>query len=131
MTRSWPRRLRPGGQESAHLLLSLLEEEPEALVFADPGRQLPLALLPRLLQLALQLPQHVQLSVQPGLSRPRHLQVQLQVQRSPQEAVQTLDGQRRLKRESDMEKIGLSPLNSSGPTSSAPSWGEEGEGKRS
>lgn len=97
VTPSWPQRLRSGRQKSTHLFLSLLEEEPEAFVLSHPGGQLPLALLPRLLQLGLQLPQHVQLSVQPGLSRPRHLQVQFQVQRSAQEAVQTLDGHRRLK----------------------------------
>lgn len=74
----------------------MLEEEAEALVLADPRRELPLALLPGLLQLGLELPQHVQLLVQPGLARPGHLQVQFQVQRSPQEAVQTLDGHRRL-----------------------------------
>lgn len=73
----------------SHLFLRLLEEEAEALVFLDPGWQLSLALLPRLLQLRLQLPQHPQLLRQPGLPRPRHLQVQLQVQGRPQETVQT------------------------------------------
>lgn len=73
----------------AHLFLCLFEEEPEALVFLDPCRQLSLTLLPGLLQLRLQLPQHVQLLCEPGLPCPRHLQVQFQVQRSPQETVQT------------------------------------------
>lgn len=39
-----------------HLFLGLFKEEPEAFVFLDPGRQLSLALLPRRLQLRLQLP---------------------------------------------------------------------------
>lgn len=60
----------------AHLFLSLFEEEPEAFVFLDPGRQLPLALLPRCLQLHLQLSQHVEFLRQPSLPRPGHLQVQ-------------------------------------------------------
>lgn len=60
-------------RKSTHLFLSLLEEEPEPFVFSDPGWQLPLALLPRLLQLGLQFPQNVQLLVQPGLPCPRHL----------------------------------------------------------
>lgn len=79
-----------------HLFLSLFEEEPEALVFLDQGGQLSAALLPRLLQLRLQLSQHVELLRQSGLPRPGHLQVQLQVQGGPQEAVQTFDLQRRL-----------------------------------
>lgn len=81
----------------AHLFLSLFEEEPEAFVFLDPGRQLPLTLLPRLLQLHLQLPQHVELLRQPSLPRPGHLQVQFQVQGGPQKAVQTFDLQRGLR----------------------------------
>ncbi len=82
----------------AHLFLGLLEEEAEALVFLDPGRQLSLALLPRLLQLSFQLSQHPQLLRQPGLPRPGHLQVQLQVQGRSQQTIQTFNLHRRLKR---------------------------------
>ena len=84
-----------------HLFLRLFEEEAEAFVFLDPGGQLPLAQLSRLLQLRLQLPQNPQLLGQPGLSRPGHLQVQLQVHGRPQEPVQTFDLHRGLQRGED------------------------------
>ncbi|TNN64639.1 hypothetical protein EYF80_025148 [Liparis tanakae] len=58
--------------------------------------QLPAALLPRLLQLQLQLAQHPQLLRQAGLPRPGHLQVDLQVHGRPQQAVQTFELQGRL-----------------------------------
>lgn len=73
----------------SNLFLSLFEEQTEALVLLDPGRQLPLSLLPCLLQLHLQLPQNPQLLSQPGLPCPGHLKVQLQVQGSAEETVQT------------------------------------------
>jgi len=85
-----------------HLLLGLPEEEAEAFVLLDPGGQLSLALLPRLLQLRLQLAQHVQLLRQPGLPRPRHLQVQLQVQGGAKQTVQTFDLHRGLRGGADM-----------------------------
>lgn len=64
------------GFRLTHLFLSLFEEKPEPFVFLNPGWQLSLALLPCLLQLCLQLPQHMQLLRQPGLPRPGDLQVQ-------------------------------------------------------
>lgn len=74
-----------------YLFLSLPEEEPEPLVLLDPGGQLPLTLLPRPLQLRLQLPQNPELLIQPGLPRAGHLQVQLQVQGGAKQTVQTFD----------------------------------------
>lgn len=81
---------------NARLFLGVLEEEAEAFVFSDPGGQLASALLPRRLQLGLQLAQHVQLLIQARLAGAGHLQVQLQVQRGAQQAVQTFHRQGRL-----------------------------------
>lgn len=74
-----------------HLSLCMFEQQTEALILLYPCREDVLALLPCLLHLLLELPQHTQLLGQSAVARASDLQVQLQIQRGTQESIQTFD----------------------------------------